>query len=197
MSRPFRFRNPSHRTSSPDARTIFLRQAGPWHAPFAAAMIVERGNISELRDGQAWVECQSRSACERCARGQGCGGGVLGALLGDRLHTVQVRATDPDLRVGDQVELGIAPASLLGGASLVYLLPLSGLLAGALVAGYLGGFSSDAVTVIGALAGLLGAGLVSRRIHRDGRARFQPEILRNLGPCPARQDSAAMQAGGH
>lgn len=154
-------------------------------------MIVERGNISELRDGRAWVECQSRSACERCARGQGCGGGVLGALLGDRLHTVQVRATDPDLQVGDQVELGIAPASLLAGASLVYFLPLSGLLAGALITGYLGGFSNDALTVVGAAAGLLGAGLASRHIHRDGRARFQPNILRNLGPCEKRRDPAA------
>jgi sigma-E factor negative regulatory protein RseC len=185
---------PHRGRTSPDGLAEYLLQSRPGDSQGVTAVIVERGNISELRDGRAWVECQSRSACERCARGQGCGGGVLGALLGDRLHTVQVRAIDPDLQVGDQVELGIAPASLLGGASLVYLLPLSGLLAGALVAGYLGGFSNDALTVSGAVVGLLGAGLVSRHIHRDGLARFQPKILRNLGPCEDRQDSAALLA---
>ena len=183
---------PRNLRKSPDGPSESSRQTCPGNLRGVTAVIIERGNISELRDGRAWIECQSRSACERCARGQGCGGGVLGALLGDRLHTVQVRAIDPSLQVGDQVELGIAPASLLAGASLVYLLPLSGLLAGALVAGYLAGFSNDALTVVGAVAGLGGAGLVSRRIHRDGLARFQPNILRNLGPCDERQDPAAL-----
>lgn len=194
---PSRFRIPKHRANSPDEWLDSLRQPDPGYSQGVFAVIVERGNISEIRDGRAWVECQSRSACERCARGQGCGGGVLGALLGDRLHKVQVRVTDQELRVGDQVELGITPASLIGGASLVYLLPLSGLLAGALVAAYLGGFSSDGLTVIGAITGLLAAGLVSRHIHRDGQARFQPEIIRNMGPCHAGQDSAGMRAGSH
>lgn len=148
-------------------------------------MIVERGKVSRLEGGIAWVECQSRSGCERCARGQGCGGGVLGALLGDRLHRVQALAGDHELQVGDQVELGIAEASLLSGAFLVYLLPLAGLLAGALGMGYLVGFDKDTLTVMSGAAGLVAGSLLSRRLHVREQKRFQPEILSNLGPCNA------------
>ena len=155
-------------------------------------MIVERGKVSQLEGGIAWVECQSSSACERCARGQGCGGGVLGALLGDRLHRVQASAGEHELKVGDQVELGIAEISLVSGAFLVYMLPLAGLFAGALGSGYLVGFENDTMTVMSGAAGLVAGSLLSRRLHVRGQKRFQPEILSNLGPCKA--SGAAGQA---
>jgi sigma-E factor negative regulatory protein RseC len=148
-------------------------------------MIVERGKVSQLEGSIAWVECQSSSACERCARGQGCGGGVLGALLGDRLHRVQASAGNHELKVGDQVELGIAEISLVSGAMLVYMLPLAGLFAGALGSGYLVGFDNDTMTVMSGAAGLVAGSLLSRRLHARGQKRFQPEILSNLGPCKA------------
>ena len=159
-------------------------------------MIIERGKVSHLENGVAWVDCQSRSACERCARGQGCGGGVLGALLGDRLHQVQASAGDHELKVGDQVELGIAEISLVSGAFLVYLLPLAGLFAGALGSGYLVGFDNDTMTVMSGAAGLVAGSLLSRRLHVKDHKRFQPEILANLGPCKASRDVGQAMEGG-
>lgn len=150
-------------------------------------MIVERGKVSQLEGGIAWVDCQSSAACERCARGQGCGGGVLGALLGDRLRRVQALVGQHDLRVGDQVELGIAEASLLSGAFLVYLLPLAGLFVGALGMGLLAGFGQDTMTVMGGAAGLVAGSVFSRRLQVNESGRFQPVILANLGPCKASQ----------
>lgn len=159
-------------------------------------MIIERGKVSQVEGGVAWVECQSSAACERCARGQGCGGGVLGALLGDRLRRVQAMAGQHELRVGDQVELGIAEASLLSGALLVYLLPLAGLFIGALGMGYIAGFDHDTMTVMGGAAGLIGGSLSSRRLQFSESSRFQPVILTNLGPCQAVQDGGQAVEGG-
>ena len=159
-------------------------------------MIVERGKVSHLEGDIAWVECQSSSACERCARGQGCGGGVLGALLGDRLHRVQASAGDHELKVGDQVELGMAETSLLSGAFVVYLMPLAGLLLGALAIGYLVGFDNDAMTVMGGAGGLVAASLWSRRLHVKDKKSFQPEILSNLGPCKPTPASGQVLEGG-
>lgn len=146
-------------------------------------MITERGRICQLEDGRAWIECQSSGGCERCARGQGCGGGVLGALLGDRLHRVRASAAGHELRVGDQVEIGISETALVTGAVVVYGLPLAGLLGGAVGAGMLADFSSDGLTLAGALAGLALAVVTSRRLHWHGAGRFEPVITRNLGHC--------------
>jgi sigma-E factor negative regulatory protein RseC len=158
-------------------------------------VILERGKISDITDAHAWVECQSRSACERCASGKGCGGGVLGALLGDRLHKIKVTSHIPGLKVGDQVELGMSAADLLGAAMLVYLLPLSGLLLGALAGGVLAGFSNDMVTIFGALAGLALGGLVTRRINHAKRWSLQPKILRILGSCQTGPESVDAEGG--
>lgn len=152
-------------------------------------MIIERGRICQLEDGRAWIECQSRGGCERCARGQGCGGGVLGALLGDRLHRVRACAAGHELRLGDQVEIGIRESALVLGALAVYGLPLAGLLGGALVAGLLAGFASDGLTLAGGLAGLVVAVGLSRRLHRRGAGRFEPAITRNLGQCAGRGEA--------
>lgn len=158
-------------------------------------MIIERGKVSQLDGGVAWVECQSSAACERCARGQGCGGGVLGALLGDRLRRVQAVAGQHQLQVGDQVELGIAESSLIGGALMVYFLPLLGLLGGALGMGYLAGFGNDTMTVMGGAVGLVAGSLFSRRLQVKDLSRFQPIILTNLGPCKGARSQAETAEG--
>ena len=52
-------------------------------------MITETGRVLQVEGEWALVACRRQVECARCAAGRGCGGGVLGKLLGDRLHHVR------------------------------------------------------------------------------------------------------------
>ncbi len=138
-------------------------------------MIRERGCVVRVADSFAWIRCESRAGCERCAQGKGCGGGLLSKLLGDRLFQLRVPAPD-GIQVGDQVQLGISETALLGASCLVYLLPLFALLAGALLGDFLGG--DGPAMLLGGVA--LFASFFALHLFRDQIARssrFQPLIL--------------------
>ncbi len=138
-------------------------------------MIRERGCVVRIAGSFAWVSCESRVDCERCAQGKGCGGGLLSRLLGDRLF--QLRVPVPDgVSVGDQVQLGISERALLGAACLMYLFPLLALMAGALIGDFVGG--DGPALLLGGLALLTSFLLL--HVFRDRIARskrFQPVIL--------------------
>lgn len=143
-------------------------------------MITETGRVLEVGEGWAWVACRRQVECARCAEGRGCGGGVLGRLLGDRLHKVRAATGSVAVRPGDQVVIGLGEDAVLRAAAAVYLLPLVLALAGAAVgAWWFGG--GDLAAVGGAVAGLLvGLGWArsyGRRHARD--AALQPVILRH------------------
>ena len=137
-------------------------------------MIRESGCVVRIAGPFAWVSCESRAGCERCAEGKGCGGGLLSRLLGDRLFQLRVPVRT-GISVGDQVQLGISEGALLGAACLMYLLPLLALLAGALIGDFLGG--DGPALLLGGLALL--ASFLSLHVFRERIAhsrRFQPVI---------------------
>ncbi len=143
-------------------------------------MITEAGRVLALEGDHAWVACKRQVECARCAEGKGCGGGVLGRLLGDRLHRVRAGTGGLALQVGDRVLIGLQEDAVMRAAFVVYLVPL--VLA---VTGGLAGFSvagADLAAALGAGAGLaLGLGWArdfGRRHESD--PRFQPVVLRQV-----------------
>jgi len=70
--------------------------------------------------------------CERCLRGEGCGAGVFSQLF-SRNTSVLDLPRHHDFLVGQRVRVGLRPAVLLGGAVLLYGLPLAGFLFGAVL----------------------------------------------------------------
>lgn len=153
-------------------------------------MIKETGRVERVEDGYAWVVCAGQAACARCAEGRGCGGGLLGRLLGDRLHRVRVLAGRHALQAGDRVELGLEESALLRGALRVYGLPLLGLLGLPLLVRVVTGLSADGPMLVAGLLGLAGGLVVARRgssrIERD--ALYQPRVVRRLAPVCKPQD---------
>lgn len=142
-------------------------------------MITETGRVLEVEGDWAWVACRRQVECARCAEGRGCGGGVLGRLLGDRLHKVRAATGSVAVTPGDQVLIGLGEDVVLRAAAAVYLVPLLLALAGGAVAtGLTAG--GDLAAIIGAACGLvLGLGWArgySRRSAAD--ASFNPVILR-------------------
>lgn len=141
-------------------------------------MIVEEGIVvGPVTDGRVRVETLRRSACGSCEVRSGCGTAAIGKVTGARRNVVTALAAT-DYRSGDRVELGLAEGALLAGSALLYLVPLAGLLIGAVAAAPFG----ETVSAAGGLGGLLFAlwrtRLRARRIAHD--PRFQPVILRRL-----------------
>ena len=143
-------------------------------------MITEIGRVLEVEGDWAWVACRRQVECARCAEGRGCGGGVLGRLLGDRLHKVRAATGAIAVRPGDQVLIGLGEDVVLRAAAAVYLVPLLLALAGGVAATALTG-GGDPAGIVGAVAGLLlGLGWARGYSRRNAaNASLQPVILRH------------------
>lgn len=154
-------------------------------------MITETGRVLEVKGAWAWVACRRQVECQRCADGRGCGGGVLGRLLGDRLHRVRAATGSVEVAPGDQVLIGLEEDAVMRAAAVVYLVPLLAALAGGALAVSLAG-GGDLVAIAGAVAGLMlgvrWARVYSRRHEAD--ALFQPVILKRTedGRCAAQDE---------
>lgn len=141
-------------------------------------MIEESGRVVALEDGAVWVETRRSSTCSACSANAGCGQGLLDRLgVGQR--RARVRAlTDLRLAVGDGVTIGIREEQLLRSSLQVYLLPLLGLFAAALLAERWA--LGEPVVILAALGGFFAVWWLVRR-HNRGRSDdpvLQPVVLR-------------------
>ncbi|WP_339026336.1 SoxR-reducing system protein RseC [Leclercia pneumoniae] len=157
-------------------------------------MIKEWATVVSWQNGVALVSCDVKASCSSCASRAGCGSRVLNKLGPQTSHTLSVPSEQPLVK-GQKVELGIAEASLLGSAMLVYLSPLVGLFA-------VGGlfqllFATDLAAMCGAALGgvggfLLARGLSPRLAVRDN---WQPTILSvGLPPDELRVETLSSEA---
>ena len=143
-------------------------------------MLYEQGQVEHVVHDRVQVARLGTAGCERCAEGRGCGGGLLGRLLGDRLYRVTARATTQVPKPGDRVLIGIPESGLLAAAALVYGLPLLGLLFFVALGGVV--FDSDNLAIVGGLFGLAGGFLAIRWLAHSTRIsrRLQPRVLNIL-----------------
>ncbi len=140
-------------------------------------MVEEQAEVTALDGSHAWVSCRAQAGCARCAEGRGCGGGVIGRWLGDRLHRVRV-LHDGGIAVGDCVVIGIDERVLVYAAATVYGIPLTGLFLGAGLAQWW--YRTDVAAMAGALLGLAAGFAAVRTISRRMRTQrlFEPAVLR-------------------
>lgn len=128
---------------------------------------------------RALVEVESAVSCARCEKGMGCGAGLLFGGAGSRQVEALI-AAGLELREGDEVRIELAPKNLLTASLLVYGLPLSGAILGAVFAGL-----ADASELLAALAafGGLAAGLAAARIRLRAASclrQFTPKVVEHL-----------------
>lgn len=145
-------------------------------------MIEESALVVALEGNDlAWLETQRQSACGQCAVNKGCGTGSIAQLLGKR-YTRVLALNQAGAVVGDRVIVGVPEQALVRGALWVYMLPLLGLLLGAVVGRqWAAGVSSgEAASILCGIAGLaLGFWAVRRHARRTVRdSRYQPIVLR-------------------
>ena len=150
-------------------------------------MIRESATVLRVQGSIIWVRCRNQAGCQRCAEGRGCGGGILGRLLGDRLREIKVVSDRMDLNVGDQVIIGLGDSVLLKSALVLYLMPLILMFAVAVLFSLISNAYEDLSSLVGAIVGLaIGLWLArgyGRRHHRD--SLFHPRVLERTGrECP-------------
>jgi sigma-E factor negative regulatory protein RseC len=141
-------------------------------------MIEEQGRVIAVEDGAVWVETLRRSTCSACSANAGCGQGLMEKLgVGQRRGYVRA-LTDLHLAVGDGVAIGIREELMLRSALRIYLLPLLGLFAGAMLAQGLA--LSESFVILAGLGGFLVAWWLVRRRSREseGDPACQPVVLR-------------------
>lgn len=141
-------------------------------------MIEERAVVTRVDNGQVYVQAVNIGNCQRCAEGNGCGGGLLGRLARHRQYSIAVQSRVTGLRAGDAVVLGISGDALLSASALVYLLPLVGMIGFGVLASHLLN-ANDLLVAAFAVAGLASGLLVVRwRSQSADVLRFQPLVLR-------------------
>ncbi len=147
-------------------------------------MLEESGRIVAVEDDCLWVETIQKTACGTCEAEKGCGTSVLGKYL-SKTNFIRVLLEGRDCsnyRIGDTVKIGIAEDVVVKASLFIYLLPMIGLIGGAIIGDSL--YGSDTSTLFGAILGLiLGGGVVRVHAvsHRNDR-RVQPVLLDGFEP---------------
>jgi len=150
-------------------------------------MICEQGKVVAIEDGKAFVEVIQQSSCQACSANKACGTKVIKGLFQAKRHYLKLSfahlAESP--KIGDAVEIEINESALLLSSLMVYILPLIGMLSGALA------FDALWQAALGDIAAILGAGLgfvtalAVARVYawtQADNAIFLPKLQRVLKP---------------
>ncbi|HEX5362979.1 MAG TPA: SoxR reducing system RseC family protein [Gallionella sp.] len=141
-------------------------------------MTLETRAIVVRIDGPlAFVESAQASGCGQC-KSTGCGAGKLSGLLCREPRQFQVDNAI-GAAVGDEVVVSVADGAVLRGIGLVYLLPLSLLVAGAACGNAIATLDEqrDGYAAAGAALGLVLGFIVSRWLDKR-QSRQLPRIVR-------------------
>ena len=128
-------------------------------------MIAETGRVVGIDSDALWVETIQRSTCSSCSAQKGCGQGLMNKAFDGRRNQLRVLLYNQcadDFKLDDQVDICIPERALVGGAMLVYLLPLMTMITVMLIVSHF--FVGDVAAAFGALVGFIG-GMLILRVH--------------------------------
>ncbi len=143
-------------------------------------MIEEIATVIKTEGETMSVEIQRQSSCGACSVKSGCGTNLIASLFGKRRAMLSLPNTI-HARPGDRVVLGIRENDLVKGSIRLYLLPLAGLLLGALAGHLLAG--TELFSIAGGLLGMFAVlqGLKFRQVAPDIRVLRREHAL-NIEP---------------
>lgn len=148
-------------------------------------MIEEVATVINCSGKQAILEAQRKSTCGSCAAKSGCGTAVFAKTLGKKSSRITVDNT-LNLQVGDRVLVGLHENALLLGSSIIYLLPLIGLLVFALLGKGLSqqlfDIENELLVIVFAIIGFVLSMSLVKKFNQKVKTdpRFQPVLLKKL-----------------
>lgn len=86
-------------------------------------MIEEMGLVKKVEGNEVWIETQIKTTCGSCQAKSNCGTSVIAKVFNPKAELLRLKSPI-ELRVGQQVKLGIPEETLVSASALVYLLPL-------------------------------------------------------------------------
>lgn len=133
------------------------------------------GSVVEITPDSVIVDVDALPACQRCARGKGCGAGLLSG--DERKRRIEVpRPAELNLAAGDRVVLELSSRTVLRAAVYAYGLPLLTMMV-ALGLGSMAGPPAEITAILLAGTGLLTGVAISRWRLADACANaYTPEI---------------------
>jgi sigma-E factor negative regulatory protein RseC len=143
-------------------------------------MLETRAIVVHKEGRAALVQASGPDGCSVC-EGKGCGSSKVTQLFCSKPRQFQVE-NRIDADVGDEVIVSVVEGAVLRGISLVYLLPLLLLFAGAVLAGSFAQQDAqrDGFSAAGALAGLV-LGFFIAKWRSTRQLRNRPYIARLTG----------------
>ncbi len=142
-------------------------------------MIEQTVKIVAIEGDQAWIESLSLHGCARCEAGEGCGGGIFAKLFSNKQFRMKIDNT-LSLQQGDKVVIGIQDSAVTNASFISYILPLLGLIVGALLGSLFDPIGSESWTLVGAVLGISISFLMSKlSLNSDSfKARYTPTMIR-------------------
>ena len=147
-------------------------------------MIEEYALVTACEDDQATLEIERQVACGLCGQKRGCGSATWGKLLGHKSNSFYAKNLI-HANVGDSVVVGINEQAILSSVFLIYILPMLGMLTGAVLTDYY--FNNQFYVIIGAISGLLISFVLVKRFTlgltctaKAYNLKYQPIILRQV-----------------
>jgi sigma-E factor negative regulatory protein RseC len=145
-------------------------------------MATEKGIVTQIGTGTAWVRTLPSEACAGCPS--------CGTCNAQREDTEVEVLNEVGAKIGDRILIDIKTSAFLKATFLLYVFPIIGLLAGSLLgvqaAEYYGYDSSACSALIGFAAFFLTVAVVRVKGNRMGQDKaYRPRIVRILPPLPA------------
>ena len=146
-------------------------------------MLEENGIVISISKGMAEVSVTPQSACGSCSVSNGCGTSLIASLFPERNSRFKVK-NPLGAQIGEQVVIGLQESALQSASLILYLIPLAGLIFGAMAGIYLSeNIFYNPSELPGILLGFAGMGagfmLVKYLVQRTGGSGdYQAEIIR-------------------
>lgn len=160
--------------------------------------MIESGRVVAIEADALWVETQQQTTCGNCSVQKGCGQGLLQQLYPARQNHLRVllaeHASTSDsatsYAIGDRVEFSLPDHIIVAGSALLYLVPIAGLLLGALLGGQL--FANELAIIATAFAGfcLAATGVRLFSIAHSDDTNLQARLV---GRARTRQTAPSVQ----
>jgi len=144
-------------------------------------MIEQVAHVHELDQTSVWLDTIRLSTCNSCSMKSGCGQRLMNQATNCKRSRIELPLPhNLDLKVGDEVVLGVPQQAFIKASLLAFAMPLVVMVGFALMAQYW--TLSEPLTVVSALLGL-GAGLLGLRWYSQSErmmttSQWQPVILR-------------------
>lgn len=141
-------------------------------------MVEEIATVVQVEASGVWLQTKVASSCQSCSAQDSCTSGVVAKAMTRRDYRffLQQTGTDQELKVGQQVRIGIAEDILVKSALLVYLLPLLMFIA-ALGLAFYAGWSEGAQLIAALLGGAAGIWLARKQSAGIGSIQQQVQLL--------------------